>query len=244
MIVASWLLPFLPLLPLQILLLDLLYSISCLTIPYDQVAHAYLQKPQNWTIRKWPKFVLYFGPVPAVIDFLTMALLFYLICPVFSHASAGQWPFISMFYTGLFLESLWTREMMIHTLRDERFPFWHQRTTPGVFLATIIIGLLGTSLVYTVGHASLGFNPLPGAFWWLLLVLEIIYVFLTTLMKWIYLKKERFWLKKGFHNEEFLFCLVYYRIRNFRRIKELDWLVWLIKRLFILRPRFIILLVN
>ncbi len=192
MLVASWLLPFIPLLPLQLLILDLLYSISCLTIPFDRVAPSYLSKPQNWTIKKWPKFVLHFGPIPAIIDFITMALLFYVICPAFTHCTYHQWPFIAMFYSGLFVESLWTKEMVIHNLRDERFPFIRQRTTAGVLLTTIIIGLIGTGLVYTSGHANLGFGKLPAVYLWLLILIEVVYILLTTLMKWIYLKKESF----------------------------------------------------
>ena len=136
MAVSSLLLPFLPLLPLQVLILNLLFSLSCLVIPFDSVSENYVKKPQKWSIRMWPKFVLNFGPIPAIVDFIAMALMFYVICPYLVGSNYHHWVFISLFYSGIFVESLWTRVMIIHTLRDERFPFFKQHATPIVFLVT------------------------------------------------------------------------------------------------------------
>lgn len=192
MAVSSLLLPFLPLLPLQVLILNLLFSLSCLVIPFDSVSENYVKKPQKWSIRMWPKFVLNFGPIPAIVDFIAMALMFYVICPYLVGSNYHHWVFISLLYSGIFVESLWTRVMIIHTLRDERFPFLKQHATPIVFLVTFGLAILGTMLPSSSIAPSLGLTQLPFSYWAVVLLLEVIYILLTTLVKHLYLRKEKF----------------------------------------------------
>ena len=192
MAVSSLLLPFLPLLPLQVLILNLLFSLSCLVIPFDSVSENYVKKPQKWSIRMWPKFVLNFGPIPAIVDFIAMALMFYVICPYLVGSNYHHWVFISLFYSGIFVESLWTRVMIIHTLRDERFPFFKQHATPIVFLVTFGLAILGTMLPSSSIAPSLGLTQFPFSYWAVVLLLEVIYILLTTLVKHLYLRKEKF----------------------------------------------------
>ena len=192
MVVASLILPFLPLLPLQLLILNLIYSISCLVIPFDSISKNYVKKPQKWSIRKWPKFVLSFGPIPAVIDFIAMALMFYVVCPYLVGSNYHHWVFISLFYSGIFIESLWTREMAIHVLRDERFPFFGQHATPIVFLVTFALAIWGTALPSSSIASSLGMTDLPFSFMLIVLALEIIYILLNTIVKKIYLRNGKF----------------------------------------------------
>ena len=192
MVVSSLILPFLPLLPLQLLILNLLYSISCLAIPFDSVSKNYVKKPQKWSIKKWPKFVLNFGPIPAIIDFIAMAGMFYWFCPNLVGTNYHHWVFVSLFYSGIFVESLWTRSMVIHVLRDERFPFFKQRATPLVFLVTLALALFGSALPSSNIGPNLGLMQLPLSFSLFVVVLEIIYVLLTTVVKKLYLKKEKF----------------------------------------------------
>ncbi len=190
MVVSSLILPFLPLLPLQLLILNLLYSISCLAIPFDSVSKNYVKKPQKWSIKKWPKFVLNFGPIPAIIDFIAMAGMFYWFCPNLVGTNYHHWVFVSLFYSGIFVESLWTRSMVIHVLRDERFPFFKQRATPLVFLVTLALALFGSALPSSNIGPNLGLMQLPLSFSLFVVVLEIIYVLLTTVVKKLYLKKK------------------------------------------------------
>lgn len=192
MVISSLLLPFLPLLPLQVLILNLLFSMSCLVIPFDSVSKNYIKKPQKWSIRKWPKFVINFGPIPAIVDFIAMGLMFYVICPYLVGSNYHHWVFISLFYSGIFVESLWTRVMVIHTLRDERFPFLKQHATPIVFLVTFGLAILGTMLPSSSIAPSLGLTQLPFSYWGVVLLLEVIYILLTTLVKYLYLRKEKF----------------------------------------------------
>lgn len=79
--VASSFLPFLPMLPLQLLVLDLLYGTSCLALPFDDMSDKFLKEPRTWSTKKLPKFMFYFGPTSSVFDILTFALLFFIICP-------------------------------------------------------------------------------------------------------------------------------------------------------------------
>lgn len=192
MVVSSLLLPFLPLLPLQVLILNLLFSISCLVIPFDSVSKNYVKKPQKWSIKRWPKFVLNFGPIPAIIDFIAMGLMFYVICPYLVGSNYHHWVFMTLFYSGIFVESLWTRIMVIHTLRDERFPFFKQHATPVVFLVTFGMAIIGTMLPSSSIAPSLGLTQLPFGYWGIVFLLEVIYILLTTLVKHLYLKKEKF----------------------------------------------------
>ncbi|MBH9539392.1 magnesium-translocating P-type ATPase [Lactobacillus crispatus] len=192
MVVSSLLLPFLPLLPLQVLILNLLFSISCLVIPFDSVSKNYVKKPQKWSIKRWPKFVLNFGPILAIIDFIAMGLMFYVICPYLVGSNYHHWVFMTLFYSGIFVESLWTRIMVIHTLRDERFPFFKQHATPVVFLVTIGMAIIGTMLPSSSIAPSLGLAQLPFGYWGIVFLLEVIYILLTTLVKHLYLKKEKF----------------------------------------------------
>lgn len=192
MVVSSLLLPFLPLLPLQVLILNLLFSISCLVIPFDSVSKNYVKKPQKWSIKRWPKFVLNFGPILAIIDFIAMGLMFYVICPYLVGSNYHHWVFMTLFYSGIFVESLWTRIMVIHTLRDERFPFFKQHATPVVFLVTIGMAIIGTMLPSSSIAPSLGLAQLPLGYWGIVFLLEVIYILLTTLVKHLYLKKEKF----------------------------------------------------
>lgn len=192
MVIASLTLPFLPLLPLQLLILNLIYSLSCLVIPFDRVSRNYVKKPQKWSINKWPKFVFNFGPIPAIIDLITIALMFYVICPYLVGADYHHWVFQSLFYSGLFVESLWTREMVIHVLRDERFPFFRQHATPVVILVTFGLAIWGSVLPSSNVAPSLGLTQLPIGFTLVVVALEVIYVLLTTAVKHLYLKKEKF----------------------------------------------------
>lgn len=192
MLVASVFLPFLPLLPLQLLILNLIYSVSCLVIPFDSVSKEYVKNPQKWSIDKWPRFVLLFGPISAIIDFIAMALMFYVICPYLVGPNDHHWAFISVFYSGIFVESLWTREMEVHVLRDERFPFIRQRATPIVFLVTFGLALWGSALPSSTIAGSIGMSQLPFSFSLVIVILEIIYILLTTGVEKLYLRKEKF----------------------------------------------------
>lgn len=196
--VASSFLPFLPMLPLQLLVLDLLYGTSCLALPFDDMSDKFLKEPRTWSTKKLPKFMFYFGPTSSVFDILTFALLFFVICPQlvggnYSALGATQKVvFVALFHTGWFIESLWTQEMVIHALRDPRLPFVKQHAAPAVTLATFGAGVIGTLIPFSFLATKLGFGKMPIEFMWVVFGILVLYILLTTVIKHFYLKGEKF----------------------------------------------------
>lgn len=130
-LVASSFLPFLPMLPMQLLILDLIYGTSCLSLPFDRVGEKYLEVPRKWETKKLPKFMFFFGPTSSIFDIITFALLYFWICPStvgtsYVAATPGQKAvFMAIFWSGWFIESLWTQEMVIQALRDPAIPSYN-----------------------------------------------------------------------------------------------------------------------
>ena len=196
--VASSFLQFLPMLPLHLLVLDLLYGTSCLALPFDDMSDRFLKEPRTWSTKKLPKFMFYFGPTSSVFDILTFALLFFVICPQLvggnynAISETQKVAFVALFHTGWFIESLWTQEMVIHALRDPRLPFIKQHAAPGVTLATFGAGVIGSLIPFSFLAQKLGFGKMPISFMWVVFAILVMYILLTTLVKHFYLKGERF----------------------------------------------------
>ena len=198
-LVASSFLPFLPMLPMQLLILDLIYGTSCLSLPFDRVGEKYLEVPRKWETKKLPKFMFFFGPTSSIFDIITFALLYFWICPStvgtsYVAATPGQKAvFMAIFWSGWFIESLWTQEMVIQALRDPAIPFLQQHSSGVVMLATIGAGLIGTAMPYIPSLAKvMKFGPIPEYYVLVVLVLLTLYIALTTLVKHWYMKKEKF----------------------------------------------------
>ena len=198
-LVASSFLPFLPMLPIQLLILDLMYGTSCLSIPFDTMNKHYLSEPRKWSTKKLPKFMFYFGPTSSIFDIITFALLFFMVCPqvtgtIYAAASTTQkLIFSAIFCTGWFIESLWTQEMVIHALRDPKLPFIKQHATAIVTWATIGMAVVGTVLPFiTPIVKAIKFGPIPMYFLAIVFLLLILYIALTTLVKKWYLKSEKY----------------------------------------------------
>ena len=198
-LVASSFLPFLPMLPIQLLILDLMYGTSCLSIPFDTMNKHYLSEPRKWSTKKLPKFMFYFGPTSSIFDIITFALLFFMVCPqvtgtIYAAASTTQkLIFSAIFCTGWFIESLGTQEMVIHALRDPKLPFIKQHATAIVTWATIGMAVVGTVLPFiTPIVKAIKFGPIPMYFLAIVFLLLILYIALTTLVKKWYLKSEKY----------------------------------------------------
>ncbi len=152
MAAASVFLPFLPMLPTQILLNNFLYDLAQVTIPTDHVDRTFIHKPQRWNVRMIRDFMIYIGPLSSIYDFLT----FFALLRVF-HASER------LFHTGWFVESLATQTLVIFVIRTAGNPL---RSRPSVALATttVIVVLVGVVIPYTALGGLLGFTALPGTF--------------------------------------------------------------------------------
>jgi Mg2+-importing ATPase len=176
MLGAVYLLPFLPMEPIQILVNNLLYDFSQVGIPFDRVDEDYLRKPRKWDISLIKKFMLYLGPVSSLFDYTTFALMMWFFgCHLFSNpqtpASTKEY-LERLFHTGWFVESLITQTLVVHIIRTRHIPFIQSWASPGLFLTTGGIALIAAILPYSPIASYIGLVPLPWSFWpWLLLTL-------------------------------------------------------------------------
>ncbi|WP_211092498.1 magnesium-translocating P-type ATPase [Chitinophaga varians] len=180
---ASAFLPFLPMLPIQVLINNLLYDFSQTAIPTDNVDAGWLVKPRKWTVGELRRFILVIGPISSIFDYVTFFLLLY---------GFNAWHNPALFHTGWFVESLFTQTLIIHVIRTNRIPFIQSRASWPLTLTSIAIVLVGAWLTVSPLAATFGFVPLPAAYWgWLALIL-VAYVALTQLVKnWFYRRYEK-----------------------------------------------------
>jgi Mg2+-importing ATPase len=171
---ASLFLPFLPMLPTQILLNNFLYDLSQVTIPTDNVDASYITRPRRWDIGVIRSFMLYIGPLSSIYDFLT----FYAMLKIF-HASRA------LFHTGWFVESLATQTLVLFVIRTTGNPLRSRPSLP-LTITTVLIVLLGMLLPYTPVAAALGFTPLPpGFFVFLFLVIGTYLLLVEWVKRWL-----------------------------------------------------------
>ena len=150
---ASLFLSFLPMLPSQILLNNLLYDSSQLAIPTDHVDEEQLRRPSHWDIKFIRRFMIYFGPLSSVFDFITFGVMLWVF-----HSGPAQ------FRSGWFVESLATQTLVIFAIRTRRIPFFRSHPSLPLTLAAISVVVIGAVLPATGLAHTLGFQPLPGAF--------------------------------------------------------------------------------
>ncbi|MGM0156606.1 magnesium-translocating P-type ATPase [Enterococcus sp. AZ191] len=194
-LIASTFLPFLPMLPLQILFLNLIYDVSCISLPWDQMDKEYLTEPKKWKASSIGKFMVYFGPTSSIFDITTYLLMYFVICPTVvggnfhSLDAKQQVVFIALFHAGWFVESLWTQTLVLHALRTPKIPFLQSNATFAMFIITTLGIVVGSILPFTGFGAELGLLPLPGTYWIWLIVTVLAYLALVTMVKKIYIKK-------------------------------------------------------
>jgi len=168
---ASLFLPFLPMLPMQILLNNFLYDLSQVTIPTDNVDSTYIIKPHRWDIRLIRDFMIYIGPVSSIFDFLT----FFIMLQVF-HASP------ELFHTGWFVESLATQTLVLFIIRTVGNPLRSRPSLP-LTITTISIVCFGMILPFTPLASPLGFTPLPPLYFLFLAGMVVSYLLLVEIVK-------------------------------------------------------------
>ncbi len=169
---ASAFLTFLPMLPSQILLNNLLYNAGQLVIPTDRVDPEALGRPAAWDVRFIRRFMSVFGPVSSIFDFLTFWIMLSLL-----HAGHAE------FRTGWFVESIATQTLVIYVIRTRRIPFFTSRPSLPMLLVPTAAALAGAVLPYTGLAGLLGFTPLPASFFLLLTGLVLVYLLLVEVAK-------------------------------------------------------------
>ena len=185
---GSYFLPFLPMLPIQILMNNLLYDISQTGIPMDNVDPEYLAKPKKWNIGNIKKFMLFVGPISSVFDYATYFLMLYFFgCIAFKAGGAGA-PYLErLFHTGWFVESLLTQTLIVYIIRTKKIPFLESSPSMPMVFATVMAVTVGVFLPNTHFAGKLGFVPLPGLYWLWLAGFMLLYAVLTHNVKvWFY----------------------------------------------------------
>ena len=179
--VASAFLSFLPMLPSQILLNNLLYDTSQTTIPTDRVDPEQLQRPAHWDTRFIKRFMMFFGPISSVFDFATFAVMLGIF-------HAGE----SLFQTGWFVESLATQTFVIFVIRTRRVPFFRSRPSRTQLVMTLSCAGVAVAIPYVpwLAHAF-GFTPPPASFLAIVVVFVAVYLTLTELGKWWFFRTHR-----------------------------------------------------
>lgn len=172
---ASAVLTFLPMLPSQILLNNLLYDSSQLAIPSDRADPEQLHAPSHWNIAFIRRFMLTFGPISSLFDFLTFGLMLGVL-----HAGPVE------FRTGWFVESLATQTLIIFAIRTRRIPFLKSRPGGWLTLTTLSVVVVGIALTLSPLASRLGFTPLPWQFFAALVVLTVAYLVLVELTKLVF----------------------------------------------------------
>jgi Mg2+-importing ATPase len=175
---ASLFLGFLPMLPIQILLNNLLYDVSESTIPSDNVDAAYISTPKKWDIDFIKKFIIIFGPVSSVFDFITFFILLFIF-----RADA------SLFQTGWFIESICTQTLVIFVIRTRVVPFYKSKPSRLLLVSSFLIVLIACILPFTVIGSIFGFVHPPVIFFAVLAGLVIGYLLMVELVKWWFYRR-------------------------------------------------------
>ena len=194
---ASAFLPFLPMASIHLILLNLIYDISCAAMSWDNVEEEYLRLPRRWDAGGISRFMLWMGPVSSVFDIATYLLMYFVLCPAVTGGRlytqltdpAAQALYVSLFQTGWFVESMWSQTLVIHMLRTPKLPFVQSRASAPVMLLTAAGICAVTIIPFTPLGAALGMMPLPGAYFRWLAALVIGYMALVTAVKKLYVRR-------------------------------------------------------
>ena len=199
LLVASIFLPFLPMAPVHLIVLNLVYDLSCVALPFDNVDQDFLKQPHTWEAKSITRFMVWMGPISSIFDILTFIFLYFIIVPLvtghhYVHGSESALQFIILFQTGWFIESMWSQTMVIHMLRTAKVPFVQSRPAWLVILMTLVAAFFVTSLPYGPLVNILRLAPLGLPYFLFLICIIFLYMFSVTVIKKFYIKKYKEWL--------------------------------------------------
>ena len=199
LLVASIFLPFLPMAPVHLIILNLVYDLSCVALPFDNVDQDFLKQPHTWEAKSITRFMVWMGPISSVFDILTFIFLYFIIVPLvtghhYVHGSESALQFIILFQTGWFIESMWSQTMVIHMLRTAKVPFVQSRPAWLVIFTTLVAAFFVTSLPYGPLVNILRLAPLGLPYFLFLVGIIFLYMFSVTVIKKFYIRKYKEWL--------------------------------------------------
>jgi Mg2+-importing ATPase len=187
MLGASALLPFLPMLPIQILVQNLLYDMSQISIPWDRMDADYIEQPRKWDAGGISKFMIFIGPISSIFDYATYALMWFVFK---ANSPANQ----SLFQSGWFIEGLLSQTLIVHMIRTRKIPFIQSWATAPVLALTTAIMAIGVWLPFSGFAAALQMQPLPLAYFPWLIGILLAYCMLTQVVKVWFIRKFQRWL--------------------------------------------------
>ena len=184
---ASAFLPFLPMMPIHLLIQNLLYDISQTTIPFDRMDPEFLRKPRKWDASDLKRFMIYIGPISSIFDIVTYLVMWHVFgCNSPEHQS--------LFQSGWFIEGLLSQTLIVHMIRTRKIPFIQSRATWPVIGMTTLVMVIGIVIPFTSFGASIGLQALPLSYFPWLVGILFSYCVLTQLVKNWYIRKFSGWL--------------------------------------------------
>lgn len=184
---ASAFLPFLPMLPIHLLVQNLLYDMSQTAIPFDRMDEDYLSRPRRWDTSDLSRFMIYTGPISSIFDITTYLLMWH----VFGCSSPGAQ---SLFQSGWFVEGLLSQTLIVHMIRTKKIPFIQSRASWPVMCMTLAIMAAGIIIPFTRFGSCIGLTPLPLSYFPWLAATLIAYCVLTQVVKEWYIRRFKRWL--------------------------------------------------
>lgn len=201
---AAALLPFLPMMSIQLIFLNLIYDLSCTAIPWDNVDEEFIAKPRKWDASSVGNFMVWIGPTSSIFDFITYLFMYFIFCPLVvsngvlfndlpSHfhgmeLAAVQAKYIGLFQAGWFVESMWSQTLVIHMIRTPKLPFLQSRASAPLTLLTLTGIVVLTIIPFTPFGAALGFLSLPVTYFAYLIPCILLYMVLATSLKKAYVR--------------------------------------------------------
>jgi len=186
-LVASIFLPFLPMLPIQLLIQNLLYDISQVSIPWDDVDEDYLKEPRKWDAAGLARFMVCIGPISSIFDITTYVVMWHVF-------AANTVEHQSLFQSGWFVVGLLTQTLIVHMIRTQHIPFIQSRAATPVILLTATIMAIGIYLPFSLLGSHVGLEPLPPSYFAWLVGILLSYCVLVQLVKRFYIRRFGQWL--------------------------------------------------
>ena len=184
---ASAFLPFLPMLPVHILVQNLLYDISQISIPWDKMDAEYIDKPRKWDASGISRFMMFVGPISSIFDYATFYVMFYIFA---ANTPAKQ----SLFQSGWFIEGLLSQTLIVHMIRTKQIPFIQSWATAPVVALTSLIMVIGIWIPFSPFASALKLEPLPGLYFVYLVAILFAYCVLTQIVKNWFIRRFGTWL--------------------------------------------------
>lgn len=185
-LVASAFLPFLPMLAIHLLIQNLLYDISQLSLPWDKMDDEFLQKPRKWDAQNIKRFMIWIGPTSSIFDITTYALMWFVF-------GANSVEAQSLFHSGWFIEGLLSQTLVVHMLRTQKIPFIQSTAAFPVIVMTMLIMAVGIYIPFSPMGSLIGLEPLPWSYFPWLIATLLSYCIVAQLMKRIYIKRFGQW---------------------------------------------------